>query len=112
MTAESATTAQPLTCLSEDETLFRNAVAAFAREEVQPRVAAMERAAKLDRALIDKAFDIGLMGIEVAEEHGGAGGSLMMVALAVEELSKVDASAAVCIDVQNTLVNYPIARYG
>lgn len=112
MTAEPHTTSQPLTCLSQDEVLFRDAVAAFALNEVRPRVAAMERQAKIDPDLIAKAFDLGLMGIEVTDEHGGAGGSLMMVALAVEELSKVDASTAVVIDVQNTLVNYPLARYG
>ena len=111
MTAPS-TTPQPLTCLSQDEALFRDAVAAFAREEVRPRVNAMERQAKIDPVLITKAFELGLMGIEVSEEYGGAGGSLMMVALAVEELSKVDASTAVVIDVQNTLANYPISRYG
>jgi alkylation response protein AidB-like acyl-CoA dehydrogenase len=52
------------------------------------------------------------MGIEVAEEFGGAGGSLMMVAIGVEEISKVDPAAAILMDVQNTLVNYPIRRYG
>jgi alkylation response protein AidB-like acyl-CoA dehydrogenase len=111
MSAEPHTT-PPLTCLAQDEILFRDAVAAFAREDVRPRVDAMERQAKIDPDLITKAFDLGLMGIEVAEEYGGAGGSLMMVALAVEELSKVDASTAVVIDVQNTLANYPISRYG
>ncbi len=105
-------TPSPLTCLSQDESLFRDAVAAFAQNDVSPRVAHMERQAKIDPDLITKAFDLGLMGIEVAEEYGGAGGSLMMVALAVEELSKVDASMAVVIDVQNTLANYPISRYG
>ncbi|HJU74873.1 MAG TPA: acyl-CoA dehydrogenase family protein, partial [Gemmatimonadaceae bacterium] len=112
MSFEPHTVAQPLTALSQDEVLFRDAVAAFAAEEVQPRVAEMEKASKIDRGLIDKAFELGLMGIEVPEEHGGAGGSLMMVTLAVEELAKVDASTAVVIDVQNTLVNYPITRYG
>jgi alkylation response protein AidB-like acyl-CoA dehydrogenase len=112
MTAEPTATPQPLTCLSEDEALFRDAVAAFALNEVAPRVAEMERQAKIDPELITRAFDLGLMGIEVAEEYGGAGGSLMMVALAVEELSKVDASMAVVVDVQNTLANYPISRYG
>jgi len=101
----------PLTRLSEDEALFRDAVAAFAEEEVRPRVQAMERDAKIDRALIDKCFELGLMGIEVAEGYGGAGGSLAMVAIAVEEISKVDASAAILVDVQNTLVNYPIHTY-
>jgi alkylation response protein AidB-like acyl-CoA dehydrogenase len=102
----------PLTALSEDELLFRDAVAGFAQEEVRPRVVAMEREGKIDPALVRKFFEMGLMGIEVPEELGGAGGSLMMVTLGVEELSKVDASAAILMDVQNTLVNFPIMRYG
>lgn len=101
----------PLTTFSEDESLFRDAVAAFANEEVRPLVSAMERAGQVDPALIAKVFDLGLMGIEVDEAHGGAGGSLMMVAIAVEELSKVDASAAILVDVQNTLVEYPLRTY-
>jgi alkylation response protein AidB-like acyl-CoA dehydrogenase len=101
-----------LTVLTEDELMFRDAVAAFAATEVAPRVKAMERAEKMDPDLIPQYFDLGLMGIEVEEQYGGAGGSLMMVTLAVEELAKVDASAAIVCDVQNTLVNYPIARYG
>ncbi|HEX5831698.1 MAG TPA: acyl-CoA dehydrogenase family protein [Gemmatimonadaceae bacterium] len=102
----------PLTILTDEEAMFRDAVAAFAAEEVRPRVAAMEQAAKLDPALIPKFFELGLMGIAVPERYGGAGGTLMMVTLAVEELSRVDASAAILADVQNTLVNYPISRYG
>jgi alkylation response protein AidB-like acyl-CoA dehydrogenase len=101
-----------LTMLSEDELMFRDAIAAFAASEVAPRVKSMERAEKIDPALIPQYFELGLMGIEVEERFGGSGGSLMMVTLAVEELSKVDASAAIVCDVQNTLVNYPIARYG
>lgn len=102
----------PLTSLSDDETLFRDAVAEFAEAEVRPRVADMERAGKLDPALVTAAFELGLMGIEVDEAHGGAGGSLMMVTLAVEAISRVDASSAIIVDVQNTLANYPINRYG
>jgi alkylation response protein AidB-like acyl-CoA dehydrogenase len=102
----------PLTTFSEDELLFRDAVAAFADEEVRPLVAEMERNGKVDSSVIAKVFELGLMGIEVDEAHGGAGGSLMMVALAVEELSKVDASAAILVDVQNTLVEYPLRTYG
>ena len=102
----------PLTILSEEETMFREAIAAFADEEVRPRVRDMEKASKIDSTLIPKYFELGLMGIEVPEEYGGAGGSLMMVALAVEEISKVDASAAIVCDVQNTLVNFPILKYG
>ena len=102
----------PLTQLSDEELMFRDAVASFAQEEVRPRVKAMEAAGQLDTELIHSCFELGLMGIEVAETLGGSGGSLFMVALAVEEISKVDASSAILVDVQNTLVNYPINRYG
>ena len=101
----------PLTHLSDEEVLFRDAVTAFADAEVRPRVEAMERASKVDPALIEQCFALGLMGIEVDEAHGGAGGSLSMVALAVEEISKVDASSAILVDVQNTLVEYPLRTY-
>jgi len=102
----------PLTVFTEDEVMFRDAVAAFANDEVRPRVQAMERASKIDPELLPKYFELGLMGIEVPEQYGGAGGTLAMVTIAVEEMSKVDASAAIVCDVQNTLVNYPITRYG
>ena len=97
---------------SEEEELFRAAVADLAESEVRPRVRAMEDAGKIDPVLTAKFVELGLMGIELPDEFGGAGGSLMMVAIAVEELSKVDASAAIQVDVQNTLVNYPLYRYG
>ena len=100
------------TSFSNEELLFRDAVRALAEEDVRPRVMDMERAGKVDPALIAKYFEMGLMGIEVPEEYGGAGGSLAMVTIAVEEISKVDAAAAIMVDVQNTLVNYPINRYG
>ena len=103
---------QPLTILSDDEEMFRDAVAGFANDEVRPRVQQMEREGKFDPALITKFFEMGLMGIEVAEEYGGAGGSCTMIAIGVEELSKVDAAAAILMDVQNTLALYPIRTYG
>jgi len=112
MTTDLASARSALTQLTDEELLFRDAVASFAEEEVRPRVTAMEQAGRLDPDLVAKYYDLGLMGIEVPERYGGAGGTLMMVTLAVEELSKVDASAAILCDVQNTLVNYPIARYG
>jgi alkylation response protein AidB-like acyl-CoA dehydrogenase len=114
MTAPSSSdlTRAPLTMFSEEEELFRAAVADLAEQEVRPRVRAMEDAGKIDPALTAKFVELGLMGIELPDEFGGAGGSLMMVAIAVEELSKVDASAAIQVDVQNTLVNYPLYRYG
>jgi alkylation response protein AidB-like acyl-CoA dehydrogenase len=112
MTTDISVSHPALTTLSQEESAFRDAVAAFAEQEVRPRVQEMERAARIDPALIPALFELGLMGIEVAETYGGAAGSLMMVTLAVEEISRVDASAAIMVDVQNTLVNYPIARYG
>jgi alkylation response protein AidB-like acyl-CoA dehydrogenase len=113
MTTDATTSARPpLTQLSDEETMFRDAVAGFAADDVKPLVMAMERAGRIDPALVAKYFEMGLMGIEVPESLGGSGGSLMMVALAVEEISKVDAAAAIMVDVQNTLVNFPIARYG
>ena len=112
MSTDTAAARPPLTLLSEDELAFRDAVAAFAAQEVKPRVQAMERAGKIDLALVKQYFEMGLMGIGVPERYGGADGSLMMVTLAVEEISKHDAAAAIVVDVQNTLVNYPINRYG
>jgi alkylation response protein AidB-like acyl-CoA dehydrogenase len=102
----------PLTMLSEEEAMFREAVAAFAEEEVRPRTPGMERDGKIYPELIRKFFELGLMGVEVPEELGGSGGSMMMVTLAVEEISKVDPAAAILMDVQNTLVEYPIRTYG
>jgi alkylation response protein AidB-like acyl-CoA dehydrogenase len=112
MTSDVSVSHPALTTLSEEESAFRDAVAAFAEQEVRPRVQEMERAARIDPTLIPALFELGLMGIEVPDTYGGAAGSLMMVTLAVEEISRVDASAAIMVDVQNTLVNYPIARYG
>ncbi|MEO7084057.1 MAG: acyl-CoA dehydrogenase family protein [Gemmatimonadaceae bacterium] len=112
MTIDLATARPPLTIFSDDEALFRDAVAGFANEEVRPRVQSMERDGKIDPTLITKFFEMGLMGVEVAEEYGGAAGSLFLVAIGVEEISKIDPAAAILMDVQNTLVNYPIRTYG
>jgi len=112
MTIDTSAARPPLTTLSDEETMFRDAVAGFAEEEVRPRVQQMEREGKIDPTLITKFFEMGLMAVEVPESLGGADGSLMMVALAVEEISKIDPAAAILMDVQNTLVNYPIRTYG
>ena len=112
MTADLSATRPPLTILADEEVMFRDAVAAFAENEVRPRVRSMEREGKIDPDLIHKFFEIGLMGVEVPEALGGSDGTLMMVTLAVEEISKVDPAAAILMDVQNTLVNYPIRAYG
>jgi alkylation response protein AidB-like acyl-CoA dehydrogenase len=112
MTADLSATRPPLTILADEEVMFRDAVAAFAENEVRPRVRSMEREGKIDPDLIHKFFEMGLMGVEVPEALGGSDGTLMMVTLAVEEISKVDPAAAILMDVQNTLVNYPIRAYG
>jgi alkylation response protein AidB-like acyl-CoA dehydrogenase len=98
--------------LSDEERMFRDAVAEFAESEVRPRVQSMEAAKRIDPDLIPSCFALGLMGIEVPEQYGGAGGTLFMVTVAVEEISRIDASAAILVDVQNTLVNHPLVRYG
>jgi alkylation response protein AidB-like acyl-CoA dehydrogenase len=112
MPADTSAGQTALTMLSGEETMFRDAVADFAEAEVRPRVRDMERAGKLDAALIPKFFELGLMGIEVPERFGGSDGTLFMVTLAVEAISRVDAAAAIIMDVQNTLVNFPIGHYG
>jgi butyryl-CoA dehydrogenase/short/branched chain acyl-CoA dehydrogenase len=104
--------AHPLTVLSEDEEMFRASVREFAEERIRPRSAAMDREGKMDPSLIRDFFELGLMGVEVPEQYGGAGGTFFMAIQAVEELSRVDASAGVVVDVQNTLVNNAILRWG
>jgi alkylation response protein AidB-like acyl-CoA dehydrogenase len=101
-----------LTVLSEDEEMFRASVREFAEGELRPRVEETDEHGKLDTALIKQCFDLGLMGIETPEEYGGAGASFFTAIIAVEELSRVDASVGVFVDVQNTLVNNAIIRWG
>ena len=103
--------ARPLTTLSEDEQMFRDSVREFAEGEIRKRVEKMDEEGHLDPALIQQCFQLGLMGIETPEEFGGAGGSFFQAILAVEELSRVDASVGVLVDVQNTLVNNAIIRW-
>ncbi len=104
--------ALPLTLLTEEEGLFRTSIREFAEEQIRPLAAAMDRDAKMDPGLIRQFFELGLMGIEVPDVYGGAGGTFFMSVLAVEELSRVDAAAAVIVDVQNTLVNNTFIRWG
>src|SRR5215472_16291846 len=102
----------PLTTLSEDEQMFRASVREFAEGELRPRVAEMDEHAKMDPALIKQCFDLGIMGIETPEQYGGAGASFFTAILAVEELSRIDPSVGVLVDVQNTLVNNALIRWG
>src|SRR5437879_1185810 len=101
----------PLTKLSEEEELFRDTVRDFAEREVRPRVAAMERASAVDPALLAKCFELGLLGRHNPASRGGGGGTLLMAVLAVEGLSAVDASVAIFVDVQNTLVNTLLRKW-
>jgi alkylation response protein AidB-like acyl-CoA dehydrogenase len=101
-----------LTMLSEEERLLRDSVFGFARERVAPHVARMDQESRLEPALLGEMFQLGLMGIEIPEQHAGAGGTFMNAILAVEALARVDASLAVVVDVQNTLVNNALIRWG
>ena len=107
----SSVMSSPLTMLSDDEQLFRDSCRSFAEERIQPLVRRMDEEAKLDAGIIPQLFDLGLMGIHIPEEFGGSAGSFFMSVLAVEEVSKVDASFGVFIDVQNTLVNNALLRW-
>jgi alkylation response protein AidB-like acyl-CoA dehydrogenase len=101
----------PLTILAEDERLFRDSVREFAEARVRPLVREMDEQAKMSPALVRQLFDLGVMGIEVPEAHGGAGGRFFHSVLAVEELSRVDPSVGVLVDVQNTLVINALLRW-
>jgi butyryl-CoA dehydrogenase/short/branched chain acyl-CoA dehydrogenase len=102
----------PLTTLTEDEILFRDNIRQFADEKVRPLVKEMDEKGVFEKDLIHDFFQLGLMGIEVPEQYGGAGGKFFEAILAVEEMSRVDASAGVIVDVQNTLVNNALLRWG
>src|SRR6202011_4005158 len=102
----------PLTTLTEDEILFRDNIRQFADEKIRPLVREMDEKGIFDKDLIREFFQLGLMGIEIPEEYGGGGAKFFEAILAVEELSRVDASAGVVVDVQNTLVNNALLRWG
>ena len=102
----------PLTHLSDEEALFRDTVRRFARERIAPLIREMDDAAVFNQGLLQEFFDLGLMGIEIPEEYGGQGGNFFQCVLAIEEISAVDPSAGVVVDVQNTIVNNAIARWG
>lgn len=98
--------------MTDEEILFRDTVRRFAREQIAPLVRAMDDAAVFDKNLLRQLFELGLMGIEVPEQYGGQGGSFFQCILAIEEISAVDPSAGVVVDVQNTIVNNAILRWG
>jgi acyl-CoA dehydrogenase len=102
---------QPLVALTEDETLFRDNIRQFGEEKIRPLSREMDEKGVFDKDLIHEFFQLGLMGIEIPEQYGGGAGAFFEAILAVEELSRVDASAGVVVDVQNTLVNNAILRW-
>ncbi len=104
--------ARPLNMLDEDERLFRDSVREFAAAELAPKVRAMDEAGAFDKGLLQEFFKLGLMGIEIPEAYGGQGGTFSQALLAIEELAAVDPSAAVIVDVQNTLVNNALMSWG
>ena len=110
--AEKTLNHAPLVSLSEDEQLFRDSVRQFADEAVRPKVKEMDEKGVFDHGIIKQFFQLGLMGIEIPEQYGGGGGTFFEAILAVEEMSRVDASAGVIVDVQNTLVNNALLRWG
>ena len=103
---------RPLTTLSDEENLFRQSVREFSEQQIRPLVHDMDEAGKFSPELIQQFFDLGLMGIGIPEVYGGQGGTFFNSILAVEELSRVDPSAGVIVDVQNTLVNNAILLWG
>jgi alkylation response protein AidB-like acyl-CoA dehydrogenase len=105
-------TGSPLTAYSEDEEMFRASVREFAEGEILSRREEMDEHAKMDAHIIKQLFDLGLMGIETPEEYGGAGANFFTAIIGVEELSRVDPSVGVLMDVQNTLVNNALIRWG
>jgi alkylation response protein AidB-like acyl-CoA dehydrogenase len=112
VTEPSLDTIPPLTQLTEDETIFRDSVAEFAEQQVRPLSREMDEHAKMPRTLVDALFSLGVMGIEIPEAYGGAGGRFFHSVLAVEALSRVDASVGLIVDVQNTLVCNAVIRWG
>ncbi len=101
----------PLTSLTEDEVLFRENIRQFAEERIRPLVREMDEKQMFDAALVQQLFQLGLMSIEIPEAYGGGAGTFFEAILAVEEISRVDPSAGVLVDVQNTLVNNALLRW-
>ena len=101
-----------LTQLTEDEKMLQDAARDFAESAIKPKVHEMDEQAKLDPDLVQQFFDMGLMGVEIPEKYSGGGGSFFMSIVAIEQISRVDASAGVFMDVQNTLVNNAFLNFG
>jgi len=102
----------PLTQLSEEESLFSSTVRRFAEETIAPMVRTMDDEQKFAPGLVPRLFELGIMGIEIPDSMGGAGGTFFDAVLAIEAISTVDPAVAVLVDVHNTLVNNALRRWG
>ena len=101
----------PLTRLTEEERMFYATVRQFAQETIAPAVRTMDDEQQFAPGLVSKLFELGLMGIEIPEELGGAGGSFFDAVLAIEAIATVDPAVAVLVDVHNTLVVNALRRW-
>ena len=111
LAADKHVAAAPLTQLSEEESMFQASVRRFAAERLAPHVRSMDDAGVFRKELLTELFDLGLMAVDVPEEYGGQGGTFFQAILAIEELARVDPSASVIVDVQNTLFNNALVRW-
>ena len=111
LTSAQVSTIAPLTALTEEERMFQAASREFAEHEILPHVEQMDREGVFSEDLLHAFFEQGFMGIEIPETYGGSGGTFFMAILAIEEFSRVNASAGVVIDVQNTLVANALQRW-
>ena len=111
LAADKPVAAAPLTQLSDEETMFQSSVRRFASERLAPHVRAMDDAGIFRKELLKELFELGLMAVDVPEEYGGQGGTFFHSVIAIEELAKVDPSASVIVDVQNTLFNNALLRW-
>ena len=111
LAADKPVAAAPLTQLSEEESMFQASVRRFSAERLAPHVRAMDDAGVFRKELLKELFELGLMAVDVPEEYGGQGGTFFQSILAIEELAKVDPSASVIVDVQNTLFNNALVRW-
>jgi len=112
MTSQAEAAPSSLSALAEDERLLRDSVREFAVAKIRPLAREMDERAQMSRPLIDELFALGVMGIEIPESFGGSGARFFHAVLVVEELSRVDPSVGVLVDVQNTLVINALLRWG
>ncbi|HXO20794.1 MAG TPA: acyl-CoA dehydrogenase [Thermoanaerobaculia bacterium] len=98
--------------LSDEQKLLRETVRRFAEEVVQPRAKEIDETGEFPRAFFDQAGELGLTGVAMPEEYGGAGMDTLAYCLVIEEVSRVCATSGVILSVNNSLVCDPILKFG